>query len=433
MTEVGEARATRLRDYADGAPLTLDEIVRAGLCIGCGLCVAIAPKASVAMVMTAEGRERPVARQPLGTEILLEINAVCPGTRVEGPDPAWALPSTVRDVVWGAVERVVIGHATDSDVRFKGSSGGVLTALGQFLLDSGRVQHILHAGPSQSQPLRSEPRLSDDGNAVLAGAGSRYGPVAILSGLSEILERGESFALIGKPCDVTAMRALARRDSRVAKLMRHALAFVCGGASDLSKSWQLLERFGLAEDEVALMRYRGHGNPGMNRIESRDGRVFELSYRQMWEDESRWMMQPRCRICPDAIGQSADIVASDAWLNGGPAVDDEGLNGIFVRTHAGHDLFDAAVAAGVLTIRRESSVAEFDVLQSHQTRKRRDVWARLVGIRSTGRPVPHVTGLALEACARSNGLAENLAEARGARDRARSGRLSEPAPMEIAP
>ena len=245
----------------------------------------------------------------------------------------------------------------------------MLTALGQFLLDSGRVQHILHAGPSQSQPLRSEPRLSDDGNAVLDGAGSRYGPVAILSGLSEILERGESFALIGKPCDVTAMRALARRDPRVAKLMRHALAFVCGGASDLSKSWQLLERFGLTEDEVALMRYRGHGNPGMNRIETRDGRVFELSYRQMWEDEDRWMTQPRCRICPDAIGQSADIVASDAWLNGGPAVDDEGLNGIFVRTSAGQDLFDAAVAAGVLTIRRESSLAEFSVLQSHQYKR----------------------------------------------------------------
>lgn len=430
MTAVGEARAVRNRDVADGAPLTLDEIVRAGLCIGCGLCVAIAPEAAIAMVMTREGRERPVARQPLETAVLAEINAVCPGTRVDGPDPQWAAPGTFKDDVWGPVERVVIGHAADPKVRFRGSSGGVLTALGQFLLDSGRVRHILHAGASPAQALRSTPRLSSDRDAVLDGAGSRYAPVAILSGLREILERGESFALIGKPCDVTAMRALARRDPRVARLMRHALAFVCGGASDLSKSWHLLERFGVDEEEVALMRYRGHGNPGMNHVETRDGRVFEISYRQMWEDESRWMTPPRCRICPDAIGQSADIVASDAWLNGGPAVDDEGLNGIFVRTQAGRDLFDAAVAAGVLAIRRDSSLAEFDVLQSHQTRKRRAVWARLVGIRASGRPVPHVTRLALEDCARQNGLADNLAEARGARDRARSGRLGEPAPSE---
>ena len=208
--------------------------------------------------------------------------------------------------------------------------------------------------------------------------------------------------------------------------MRYALAFVCGGASDLSKSEQALQRFGLREEELALFRYRGHGNPGMNRIETKDGRAYELTYRQMWEDESRWMIQPRCKICPDAIGQAADLVASDAWLNGGPAVEDEALNGIFVRTQRGLELYDAAVAAGVLTIRRPSSFAEFDVLQSHQVRKRRAVWARLKGMQIAGKPIPEVTNLALEDCARQNSLAANLAEARGARDRARRGTLGEP-------
>ena len=135
--------------------------------------------------------------------------------------------------------------------------------------------------------------------------------------------------------------------------------------------------------------------PGMNRIETKDGRAFELTYRQMWEDEAKWMIQPRCKICPDAIGQAADIVASDAWLNGGPAVEDEALNGIFVRTQRGLELYEAAVEAGVLAIKRESSFAEFDVLQSHQVRKRRAVWARLKGMEIAGKPVPAVTDLAL--------------------------------------
>ena len=166
--------------------------------------------------------------------------------------------------------------------------------------------------------------------------------------------------------------------------------------------------------------------PGMNRIETKDGRAYELTYRQMWEDESRWMIQPRCKICPDAIGQAADIAVSDAWLNGGPAVEDEALNGIFVRTQRGLELYDAAVEAGVLTIKRPSSFAEFDVLQSHQVRKRRAVWARLKGMQIAGKPTPAVTNLALEECARQNSLQVNLAEARGARDRARRGTLGEP-------
>ena len=417
---------------ARGNPLSLSEIVQNGLCIGCGLCKSIAGPGEIEIVMTSEGRERPIARRTLSDATLARINAVCPGTRIEGPDPARSSEGAARHTVWGSVERLVIGHASDPAVQFRGSSGGVLTALGQFLLTSGRVKFILHVAASRSHPMRSERRLSFDCASVLEAAGSRYGPVTPLVDFGEILDRGEPFALIAKPCDVTAVRNLARLDPRVDELMRYTLAFFCGGASELTKSEQMLQRFGVSEDELTLFRYRGYGNPGPNRLETRDGRAFELSYRQMWEDEEKWMIQPRCKICPDAIGQAADIVASDAWLNGGPGVDDEALNGIWVRTWRGMELLDAAVAAGAITIRRESSFAEFDVLQSHQVRKRRAVWARLKGMETAGKPTPEVIGLELEACARLNTVGENLTEARGAYRRARNGRLGEPHPVPRA-
>jgi len=407
-------------------PLTLGEIVENGLCIGCGLCRSIAGAGEIEMVMTPEGRERPVARRALDKPILAKINAVCPGTRISGPPPAQRSEARLADTVWGPVERLVLGRAGDPTVRFIGSGGGTLTALGQFLLSSGRVKFVLHVAASQSQPMRTERRLSFDAASVLEGAGSRYGPAATLVDFSDTLDRGEPFALIAKPCDITAVRNLARLDPRVDQYMRYALAFVCGGASDLTKSEQVLQRFGLAEDELKLFRYRGHGNPGLNRIETRDGRAFEISYRQLWEDEDKWMIQPRCKICPDAIGQVADIAVSDAWLNGGPATEDEALNGIIVRTKPGLELFDAAVEAGALEIKRETDIAEISELQSHQVRKRRAVWARLKGMAIAGKPVPFVSDLALRDCASQNSLAENLAEGRGARDRARRGRLGEP-------
>jgi coenzyme F420 hydrogenase subunit beta len=410
-------------------PLSLLEIVENGLCIGCGLCRSIAARGEIEMVMTKEGRERPVTRQPLSEATLARINAVCPGTHIEGPDVRRSSDPAESNPVWGSVERLTIGHATDPAVRFRGSSGGVLTALGQFLLSSGRVKFILHVAASRSAPMRSERRLSFDAAALLDGAGSRYGPVSPLADFSEILDRGEPFALIAKPCDVSAVRNLARLDPRVDRQMRYALAFVCGGASDLTKSEQVLQRFGIREEELALFRYRGHGNPGPNRVETKDGRAFQLTYRQMWEDEDRWMIQPRCKICPDAIGQVADIVASDAWLNGGPGVDDEALNGIWVRSKRGLELFDAAVAEGAIAIKRESSFSEFDVLQSHQVRKRRALWARLKGMEIASKPVPEVIGLQLQECARLNSLSENLAEGRGAYRRAKNGRLGEPYPV----
>jgi coenzyme F420 hydrogenase subunit beta len=149
----------------------------------------------------------------------------------------------------------------------------------------------------------------------------------------------------------------------------------------------------------------------------------------MWEDEAKWMIQPRCKIRPDAIGESADLAASDVWPGGGPTGEDAGFNGIIVRTERGRELFDAACAAGAIIIDREIGFADFDIFQPHQVRKKRAVWARLKGMEIAGKPVPLVDGLRLEECARQNTLAQNLAEARGARDRAKSGRLGEPRPI----
>jgi len=410
-------------------PLTLTEIVENGLCIGCGLCRSIAGPDQVELVMTPEGRERPIARRELSEQVLARINAVCPGTRIGGPDSAGQSDDAGSDIVWGSAARLSIGYASDPVVRFRGSTGGVLTALGQFLLSSGRVKFILHVAASRSAPMRSERRLSFDRASVLEGAGSRYGPAAPLSDFCEILERREPFALIAKPCDITAARSLARIDPRVDRQMRYALTLVCGGASDLAKSEEVLEQFGVSEEELALFHYRGFGNPGPTRLETKDGRAFELTYHQLWEDEAKWMIQPRCKICPDAIGQGADIAASDVWPGGGPAGEDDGFNGIIVRTKRGLELCEAAVAAGVLTIERPASFADFDLFQPHQLRKRRAVWARLKGMEIAGKPVPQVTDLGLEDCARQNSLAENLSEARGARERAKRGRLGEPRPV----
>jgi coenzyme F420 hydrogenase subunit beta len=419
--------------------LSLEEIVEGGLCIGCGLCKGVAGADRIQIVLTPEGRERPVARRPLDESTLERINAICPGTRVEGAARVEGVAGgegaaseatgsrVMHDLVWGPAEHLAIGYAGDPEVRHRGSTGGVLTALGQFLLASGRAKFILHVAASVKQPMRTERALSFDAASILEGAGSRYGPAAPLVDFTALLDRAEPFALIAKPCDIAAVRNLARIDPRVDRYLKYALTFVCGGASDLTKSEEVVSAFGIRPDELSLFRYRGYGNPGPTRLETKDGRSFELTYQEMWEDESTWRIQPRCKICPDAIGESADLAASDVWPGGGPTGEDEGFNGIIVRTARGHELYRAALAAGAIVVEpRDVDFRDFDEFQPHQVRKKRAVWARFAGMRAAGRPVPETHNLRLAECARLNTLAENLDEARGARRRARQGRLVEP-------
>jgi coenzyme F420 hydrogenase subunit beta len=407
--------------------LTVEEIVENGLCIGCGLCRSIAGSDRINIVLTPEGRERPVVAAPLDAPTLERINAVCPGTRVEGAAPESCSPDAQHDVIWGQAEKLAIGYAGDPTVRYQASTGGILTALAQYLLLSGTVKFIVHVAASRTEPMRTERRLSFDVVSVLEGAGSRYGPAAPLIDFMSILDLGEPFALIAKPCDISAVRNLALVDARVDAYMRYALTLVCGGASDLKKSEDVLSELNVRQDELRLFRYRGHGNPGMNRIETKDERVFELTYQQMWEHESTWMIQPRCKICADAIGESADLAASDVWPGGGPTGEDAGFNGIIVRTRRGLELYQAALSAGAIKLEpRDVTFRDFDNFQPHQVRKKRVVWARLAGMKAAGRPITSVHNLRIDDCARLNSVTVNLEEARGARRRALTRRLGEP-------
>jgi coenzyme F420 hydrogenase subunit beta len=406
--------------------LSLEEIVEGGLCIGCGLCQGVAGRNKIEIILTPEGRERPVALGVLDAATLERINSICPGTRIEGARPEGQSERATHDVVWGSAEELAVGHAGDPQVRYRASTGGVLTALGQFLLTSGRVKFILHVGSSTREPLRTEARHSFDAAAVLEGVGSRYGPAAPLVDFTALLDRAEPFALIAKPCDIAAVRNLSRIDSRVDRYLRYALTFVCGGASDLTKSEEVMSELGIREEELSLFRYRGYGNPGPTRLQTKDGRVFELTYQDMWKDEATWRIQPRCKICPDAIGESADLAASDVWPGGGPTGEDEGFNGIIVRTERGLELYRAALAAGAIVETRRVDFRDFDEFQPHQVRKKRAVWARLAGMSAAGRAVPETHNLRMAECARLNTLEENLAEARGARRRSQQGRLGEP-------
>jgi coenzyme F420 hydrogenase subunit beta len=243
-----------------------------------------------------------------------------------------------------------------------------------------------------------------------------------------IVDRGKPFALIGKPCDVGAVRNLARIEPRLAAQLRYTLAMLCGGASDLEKSRALLTQFGFEESELSLFRYRGHGSPGPNRIRTRDGREATVSYREMWEDEAGWRIQSRCKVCPDAIGEVADIVAGDMWPGGMPGGDDEGYNAVLVRTDAGAELFESAVAAGVLEVGERISTRQMDVFQPHQVAKKRAVAARLAGMRAAGHPVPRVRHLRIGRLACRSGWRRAAHEFMGAFRRARRGAFSEPIP-----
>ena len=209
----------------------LYRIVEDGMCVGCGLCESIAGRDVVEMRTSQLGYQRPHAIGEVTQECVDQIYDVCPGLRQDSLPDHLREPDTRLDPTWGPYRYFASAHAADDAVRIPAATGGVLTALAQFLVDSSRVSFVLHARPSTERVTDGVPHVSVTAADVSAGSGSIYGPVPILRDVRALLDRGEPFAVVAKPCDLSALRRFATYDARVTDLVRYWLAPTCGGSA----------------------------------------------------------------------------------------------------------------------------------------------------------------------------------------------------------
>ena len=375
----------------------LSDIVDNGLCIGCGLCQSVAGKDKIKVSMSPKGRLEPKEISKISPEVFNKILNICPGTIVEGLPKEEVTSDAKHNLVWGYYLSLCYSWSTDKKIRFESSTGGLLNGLSIYLLESKKVKFIMHTAADSKKPMRSLSKFSYNKEEILGGEGrSRYGPAATLDRFHEALDLNQPFAFVGKPCDISAIRQLSKTDSRVNKLCKYLLTLVCGGFAEFTKAQDFIESFKVKEDELSIFSYRGFGNPGRMYIKTKDAREYKREYNSFWGEESTWRVPFRCKICPDAIGESADIAALDTWRGGSPKGEDEGFNAAIVRTKKGLDLMYDAAKAGFIHIGDKLKIEDIDDFQPHQVNKKKAVYARHLGMTKNDSPTINTKGLRIK-------------------------------------
>ena len=393
---------------------SLSDITENGLCIGCGICQSIAGNENISISMTEKGRLEPKENKPLNNEIFDKIKKTCPGVIVEGL-PKEAIDNKSKyDLVWGYYLSLFYAWSTDKDIRFKSSTGGLLNGLSLYLLETNKVKFILHTGTDPKKPMRSVSRYSYNKQELLnSGSCSRYGPSSPLDKFNEALNKNEPFAFVGKPCDISAIRQLSKIDRRVNELCKYLLTLVCGGFGEFTKSQDFIDSFNVKEEELSIFRYRGYGNPGKMYIKTNSGEEYDKEYNSFWGEESTWRVPFRCKICPDAIGDSSDLAALDTWPGGSPVGEDEGFNAAIIRTKKGYDLVHDARDAGYIKIGNHLKIEDINDFQPHQVSKKKAVYARHQGMKNVNRPTLNTKNLRIKELYDLNTKEFNENEAKG--------------------
>ena len=383
----------------------LTRVARGDTCAGCGLCASLAPTA-VELTTVAPGYTRPRQTATVPADAEAAIAATCPGLIIDNRGEA-----PHDDPLWGRWRSVATGHATDAALRHHASSGGVLSALLEHALATGLVDAVVQTGPDPARPLANATVVSTTPGAIFAAAGSRYASSSPLADIVARLDAPGRFAFVGKPCDVSALRALARVDARVDAKVPLMLAFFCAGVPSGDGARRILAAIGAPEEQVTAFRYRGDGWPGNATATLADGSTRAMSYHDSWGRILSKEVQFRCKICPDAVGGAADVAGADAWYGDAKGYPDfteqDGRSLVIARTARGEELYRTALAAGAIAV-EPLDPAAIVRMQPSQVRRKRELVARLAAVAATGRPVPRYRGVDLMAAARQAPLRQHL-------------------------
>ncbi|MBM7502743.1 Coenzyme F420 hydrogenase/dehydrogenase, beta subunit C-terminal domain [Agromyces aurantiacus] len=300
---------------------TISDVVARGMCVGCGGC-AIRTGGAIPVRLDRYGMFQAdlTAADP---EQLEAADRVCPFSD-SSPDEDQVseahyaeLPTHPRI---GRYRSVYAGRVVDDD-RIVGSSSGGLTSwfLGE-LLDRSLVDGVIHVGKGEGSELfrYTVSRTSGD---LLADRKSMYASTTLDEVVREVRGDGRTYAVVGVPCFITAVRHLEREDEVLRRQFTWHVGLVCGHLKSRFFAESLAWQAGVRPDELEGIDFRVK-NPARRSYSydylarGRGGRA--RLRRTLSAIDGSWgygAFQPgACNFCDDVFAETADVVFGDAWL-----------------------------------------------------------------------------------------------------------------------
>lgn len=288
----------------------LEEVVRQGLCVGCGACVADAPPQAMEM-MTSSSGPVPAFRDAFPLDQM--IWDACPGKGVDYPELYWLHYGRLPDD-WriGLVQHLWTGYAADPAIRRAGASGGVTTAVLLYLLETGRIDAAIVARqgiPTAEQASHFFARTPDE---IIASAQSVYVPVSMLDAMGHFVP-GERYAMTCVPEQSAALRMLQHRGHPQARQVEYVLGPYTGTALDPRAIRSLLRMHGVRdEDAVTSLQWRAGEWPGHLEVRTASGRIVQ-SKKVYYNFLIPFYVTQASLQSMDFANEFADLSVGDAW------------------------------------------------------------------------------------------------------------------------
>lgn len=174
---------------------TIQDVVDWGLCIGCGACAWAATEGRTELVNIEAVGIRPKFDAAAASSA--RALAVCPGHQLDGALEIGRESLTAAEHEFGPVLEIWEGYSSDAEIRFRASSGGLLSALSLFCLEQEGMKFVLHTAMDVEKPWLNRTVESRTRAELLARTASRYAPASPCEGSALSKKRAARASSLG--------------------------------------------------------------------------------------------------------------------------------------------------------------------------------------------------------------------------------------------
>ena len=327
----------------------IEDVVARGMCVGCGAC---AVRTTGAIPVTI-GRHGVFQAQLEGVdpEAIRDASRVCPFSDESVNEDALTqerFSGLPTDDLLGAHLEILAGRRTSEDELVLSSSGGLTSFVLAELLSSGTVDAVIHVGRAGGEQL-FDYAISTTVDELEGSRKSMYTATTLADVVTAIRGDGHSYAVVGLPCFITALRHLAREMPELGTQFTVYVGLVCGHLKSTYFAESLAWQSGIrpADLESIDFRVKQPDRPASDYDYAAVSRTDRTPRVRRTRDafDTPWgygAFQPEaCNFCDDVFAESADVAFADAWL---PQYQDDwrGTNVVVVRDERVRALLQAA-------------------------------------------------------------------------------------------
>ena len=375
-----------------------DAIVVNGLCCGCGVCAGICPVCAIEIKWNKFGEYTPIEKSAKCNECGLCLQ-VCPFWNRNDNENTLSdklfgfHPGVQKDEILGFFLDLYSGYSKNNQQHLQGASGGLTTWLLGSLLEQRIVERVCCVEPTNNSDTLFQFSTMDTVQDVQRASKSVYYPVELSQVIFEILNYDCSYAIVGLPCMLKALRLAMQCSTKLHKRIVVLIGLVCGQQKSKFFAEYLCALSGNRPSQLISASFRVKDTDRHHldhRFEYKCDSGEEVVEGHIYQSEGMgWLWGHdcfklnACNYCDDITSELADVTFGDA-VSKQYSYGNLGANFVIVRSGRIRDLLLKGAVSGEIVINKVPLLAVKERQYGVALLKRNDLQHRLYIARRKG-------------------------------------------------